>query len=239
MNETMERLYRFALEEHGIQGQTALAKALNTSPQTINNWEARGISKEGKLKAHAVLGVDPFWLDTGKLLLRKRPPTDLADEGLGEISAWDSDTPLEKDEIEVPFYKEEKLSAGSGSIGYFFVTPERRSLRFAASSLRKQGVDPRNAVCATIHGNSMERMIMDGATIGIDRGRTQIKDGRIYAIEHEGMMRVKYLYNMPGGGIRLKSENSEEHPDEIYSRDQANAIVIVGWVFWWSQMSTW
>ena len=43
---------------------------------------------------------------------------------------------------------------------------------------------------------------MDGSTIGVDTATTHITDGEIYALEHDGMLRVKFVYRLPGGGIR-------------------------------------
>ena len=37
---------------------SALAKALNVSPQTVKNWSSRGISKEGAMAAQAKFGCD-------------------------------------------------------------------------------------------------------------------------------------------------------------------------------------
>lgn len=157
---------------------------------------------------------------------------------IGQIEPWSSSTPLDADDVEVPFYKEVEMAAGMGSP--HSVEINGRKLRFAKSTLRAAGVSPENAACATVTGNSMERLIMDGATIGIDRGRTQVKDGKIYAIDHGGMLRVKYLYRTPGGGLRLHSENEVEHPDEMLLAEQVTQdIKILGWVFWWSQIATW
>lgn len=154
------------------------------------------------------------------------------------IEGWDSNTPLHPDDVEIPLYKEVEMAAGGGTS--HSVEINGRKLRFALSTLRAAGVDPHSAACATVTGNSMERLIMDGATIGIDRSRTQIKDGKIYAIDHCGMLRVKSLYRAPGGGLRLHSENDSEHPDEIYTAEQvASDIKILGWVFWWSQIAIW
>ena len=47
-------------------------------------------------------------------------------------------------------------------------------------------------------GNSMGEKIEDGSTLAIDRGLTQIVDGEIYAIEHDGMLRIKYLHRTAG-----------------------------------------
>lgn len=65
MNEQMKRLYDAALEMRGIASQAELARALNTSSQTINNWESRGISKQGLLSAQRDLGISASWLETG------------------------------------------------------------------------------------------------------------------------------------------------------------------------------
>lgn len=65
MHITMERLYRAAKELRNVEGQAELARALNQSPQTVNNWEARGISKAGMLKAQSVIGCSATWLASG------------------------------------------------------------------------------------------------------------------------------------------------------------------------------
>ncbi|MBB5271526.1 LexA family protein [Quisquiliibacterium transsilvanicum] len=62
----MERLYHAAKELKKIQGQAALARALNTSSQTVHNWETRGVSKQGLLLAQRTIGCSASWLDTGK-----------------------------------------------------------------------------------------------------------------------------------------------------------------------------
>lgn len=65
MNQEMKRLYEAASEARGIRGQSDLARALNTSPQTINNWETRGISKQGLLSIQNVLGISASWVQSG------------------------------------------------------------------------------------------------------------------------------------------------------------------------------
>lgn len=66
MNQEMKRLYEAASEARGIRGQSDLARALNTSPQTINNWETRGISKQGLLSVQSVLGISASWVQKGQ-----------------------------------------------------------------------------------------------------------------------------------------------------------------------------
>lgn len=168
---------------------------------------------------------------------QQRPGRPPAADGLGAIHTWDDNTPLDDDEVEVPLFKEVELAAGSGAA--HSVEINGRKLRFSKATMRAAGVSEANAACATVSGNSMERLIMDGSTVGIDRARTQIRDGEIYAIDHDGMLRVKYLYRLPGGGLRIRSENSEEHPDELLTAEQAKTVRVLGWVFWWSTVRRW
>lgn len=65
MHETTKRLYQAALEIHNQSGQSAVARLLNESPQTVKNWESRGVSKQGAIKIEQQLGVRASWLLTG------------------------------------------------------------------------------------------------------------------------------------------------------------------------------
>lgn len=159
-------------------------------------------------------------------------PIEANAELIGAMSAWDSSTPLGDDEVAIPLYKEVELAAGCGATEVIEVPG--RLLRFAKSTLREAGVQEQHAVCATVKGHSMERLIMSGATIGIDTGSKHIEDGEIYAFDQDGMLRVKYLYRLPGGSVRVRSENDEEFPDEILTAEQFATIRMLGWVFWWS-----
>jgi phage repressor protein C with HTH and peptisase S24 domain len=61
----------------------------------------------------------------------------------------------------------------------------------------------------------------------------------MYAVDHDGMLRVKMLYRLPGGGVRIKSYNNDEFPDEFIQPEKMQDINIIGWVFWWSVLNVW
>lgn len=65
MHTQMERLYQAAKELKGVSGQSALARLLDATPQTLHNWEQRGVSKQGMLLAQRVLGCSASWIETG------------------------------------------------------------------------------------------------------------------------------------------------------------------------------
>ncbi|MDF9892141.1 UNVERIFIED_ORG: phage repressor protein C with HTH and peptisase S24 domain [Pseudomonas vranovensis] len=152
---------------------------------------------------------------------------------LRDISLWDDDTPVEDDEVSIPFLREVELAAGSGR--FVIEESEKASLRFGKRSLRHNGVQFDQAKCVTVRGNSMLPVLRDGATVGVNAGKSgigDIVDGDLYAINHNGQLRVKQLYRLPTG-IRLRSFNRDEHPDEDYSfqQMQEEQISILGHVF--------
>jgi len=120
---------------------------------------------------------------------------------------------------------------------FYVLRPYVSSLRFGKRSLRHNGVQFDQAKCVTVRGNSMLPVLRDGATVGVNAGKCgigDIVDGDLYAINHNGQLRVKQLYRLPTG-IRLRSFNRDEHPDEDYTFQdiQEEPIVILGHVFWW------
>lgn len=236
MHESMKRLYEAARVLRGAEIPAEVARLLGESQQTLKNWEGRGISKGGLLKAQEVIGCRAEWVSsgtepmtTGRSVATNEPTPSYA---LEPVAVWDDDTPLDDDEVEVPFYKEVEFAAGSGKAHALEINGRR--VRYGKTSLRSAGIDPATAACAKNSGNSMEPLIQDGSMIGIDRAKTQIVDGEIYALDHDGMLRVKYVYRLPGGGLRLRSFNSDEHPDETYGAEEAKNIKILGWVWTWS-----
>lgn len=70
MHDQMKRLYKAAEELKGVSGQSDVARLMNASPQTLNNWEVRGISKAGMIKAQETVGCSATWLETGKGKMR-------------------------------------------------------------------------------------------------------------------------------------------------------------------------
>jgi len=104
--------------------------------------------------------------------------------------------------VEVPFYTEVQLTSGNGFADAIEnIGPK---LRFAKSGLTRSGTDSAHAVCIKVSGNSMEPVIPDGSNIGIDTSKKEILDGKIFTINHDGMLRVKTLYRTQAGGCALK-----------------------------------
>lgn len=80
MHPTTERLYTAARELRDVTGQSALARLLDISPQVMKNWEARGVSEGGALRAQKRIGCDANWVLQGESTMAANTwtPTDAA-----------------------------------------------------------------------------------------------------------------------------------------------------------------
>ena len=222
-----------AMDEHPtLRSQKALEAKSGVGQATIGRTLRAEVDiKTDNLKALAdALGKPVGFFFTGD---NKKAPQGNA-EWVGDFDPWDDGTPLGKDEVEVPLFREVSLAAGAGAD--MVEEADDAKLRFSRHTLRKAGVDPSAAACAKLSGNSMEPVLRDGTTVGIDTSKTVVRDGDIYAIDHGGLLRIKLLYRMPGNGLRIVSYNREEWPDEYLNESQTKEVRIIGRVFWWSTL---
>lgn len=220
--------------------QAEFAAACGTAPSVISLIISpnpkRNLGSQLARKIESAAGLEHGWLDQQHSPTARKGPLEpnarIESEG---IDQWADDTPLDDDEIELPFLKEVELSAGGGKT--VIEVSGTRKLRFGKYTVRNMGVQPDQAVCVSISGNSMEPVLQNGGTVAVDRAKNKVSDvidGKMYAINHAGHVRVKQLYRTARGGLRLRSFNRDEHPDEEYTADEllAEEITIIGRVFW-------
>lgn len=149
---------------------------------------------------------------------------------LNQLEVFEDKSNTQTDEVEIPFYTDISLSAGNGfsaDIQDF----NNQTLRFSVSSLRSKNINPLYAVCICADGDSMEPVIPDGAIVGINTEDKIIRDDKLYAINHDGLLRIKKLRKRPSNKILIQSYNTSLYPDEEVSLED---ISIIGRIFWWS-----
>lgn len=215
--------------------QDQVAEQMGVTQGAVAHW--LGGRREPSLEKISVLldylGLPPVFLASSSEVAPARRPIESNAEYLGEMKVWNEGDPIEDDECAIPYFAEVEFAGGGGMTEVMEVSD--RMLRFSNATLSAAGVECENAAIARVRGKSMEKLILDGAAIGFDRADTSVIDGEIYAFNHEGMLRVKYLYRLPGGSIRIRSENADEFPDEIMTSEQyRDEIKMLGRVFWWS-----
>ncbi|RNF52968.1 helix-turn-helix transcriptional regulator [Marinomonas hwangdonensis] len=222
------------IERRGLG--TRLSEITGVTRKAANKW----LNGENAPKADHIRKIAQFfnvntsWLEYGeerKPLNQAYDSLSMHSTDLGHVDVYESLDPLHPNEVEVPFFTEVELSAGNGFNSVSEIATQQ--MRFNLSTLSSAGVAPSKAACCKVSGDSMEPVLPDGSTVGLDTADTVIKDGKMYAINHGGMLRVKYLYRMPFNGLRIRSANTD-YQDEEVSGEAAKDIRIIGRVFWYS-----
>lgn len=213
--------------------QKALGDLVGVSQAAIQKIETGKANQTTKLVELAnALMVKPEWLSSGVGPMRSdAKESNIGPESeWGTVDAWDKNTPLPADEVEVPFLKDIEFACGDGRVhdedhnGF--------KLRFSKATLRRVGAnsDGSGVLCFPASGDSMEPVIPDGATVAVDTGNKRIIDGELYAINQGDLKRIKQLYRKPGGKILIRSINRDYDDEEA---DEAD-VEIIGFVFWYS-----
>jgi len=240
---TTAKIIAHARERLGLN-QSELARQLDVSPQAVQAWESgRSIPRPKKLIeiSKALQIPAPVLLKASGLLSGNVPDildqfdiskSVLATEVDDVLDFLKGGTQAESDEVLAPFLKEVEISAGSGRTS--IEMSRNPTQRLGKEMLRNAGVQSQNAVCINVQGDSMTPILPDGSTVGVDTGSTVVRDGKTYAINQSGHLRIKTLHRLPDGGIRLRSFNRDEYPDEEYSLEEMDQrdISIIGRVFW-------
>ena len=229
MQTTSDRINQ-RMRDLGLQHKDLVA-ATGASKGTVTNWISGVNNPTGKrlVQLAQALKTTSSWLLTGN-----------STPEFTQVEPWDSNTPLDDDEIEIPFFKDFSFACGGGSIGEA-IANETRKLRMSKATLRNLSIMKENAVAATAIGDSMSPTIKDGDTIHIDLGRNNIKDGKIFAICIGGLFYCKRLYNLPLGGVRIVSDNSVEFPEIQLSAQEIidQQLEVIGWVWQISSLESW
>lgn len=213
--------------------QKQIANAVGVSAGSVTQWELEYTSPKGEnlIALSKVLQCSPDWLLSGSKNKSATPKGNAT--WLGQVECCGNKIELGEHYVKIPFFNEIELSAEIEAIAQ---NKHDDKLMFAVSTLKQCGVDPAHAVGVKVRNNSMEPVLADGSTVVIDTSKTSVVDGKMFVIFHDGMLRIQTLYRVPGNGIRIKSFNNEEYPDEIYVGEEVKYIRILGKVFWYSSI---
>lgn len=220
----MERLYEAArMLRDNVKTQADIARVLNQSSQTVNNWEARGISRAGLLKAQSVLGVSATWLESGEGAMRLEPPGDVAllNGEYREVEMFNHGNPNV-----IPIPKVElKVSAGITGFSVDSDGELMSTYPLERSFVEANGFNQSRLVAMYVTGDSMVPNLKKGDLIIVNTADTRLVDGAPYVVNFDGNVVVKRM-TRDAGEWWLTSDN----PDPQYYRRivRTNETFVIG-----------
>ncbi|WP_335987104.1 XRE family transcriptional regulator [Acinetobacter bereziniae] len=241
MSTIVDRL-QIALSDKKMSWSKA-STTIGLSPQAPAKWKKGQISKETLDKLATLLEVDVGWLLSGNgeaAPSNQSKPRDgqpIEDVKVRGVEFWDSETPLDDDEFEVPYYKDVELTGGCGSFEQH--DDGRRRIKYGKTAAYASGASQTQSICMTLVGDSMEDLIRAGSMIAVDLGKKEIREGKIYAFRHGQLLRVKYLIPKPDGGLIIRSHNKSYEDEHITAEEVENDLNMIGWVWNWSVLERW
>lgn len=210
MENTTARLYQAAKELKGLTNPSQIARAFNTSPQTVKNWESRGMSKEGLLKAQQIIGVSALWLETGEGNMKLT--SDAIKLNLESLDNKNKDELTNEDFITIDQF-DIQVSCGPGinNADYpDFVRsiniPKDEFLEWFGRSKATPAIQ-----LVTIRGDSMEPTLPNKAIAFVDSNINEFQGDGIYAFVLDGEAYIKRLQRIPGKIIAI-SDNTVYEP---------------------------
>lgn len=231
MESAFERLLSAAreLKPGVIANKSDLAKYLNESPQSITNWQTRGIPKSKLLSVARAIGISAEWLETGvgemvPMLATLGPAIQTP---LRPVVVVDNDNEALSGMIAVPRYTV-KASAGHGEPVLEIDTEGQPNYCRSGWALRN-GYKPEGLFSIVAAGDSMEPTIPNGASLIVHR-QQEIVSGKVHVICRGNECYVKRLYKQMDGSVLVRSDNQQAYKDAIVQAEDPDVLHVVGLV---------
>lgn len=214
----------------GEKSQQFVATAAGVTRETISQWERGDTNPENignaKLqKAVTALGTTMDYLKLG------RGPAKVVTLNVDSVQGMDDEDDFDpRYGVMLPVYDMD-ISAGTGRAVPEFIDTRKR-LHFARSWMRTIGSKETDLKIIKVNGDSMQPLLWDRDDVAIDISKKRIRDGKVFAMGYAGEARVKRLYQMAAGRLRISSDNPDKvrFPDEIIEGTALNDVEIFGQV---------
>ena len=228
MHIQMERLYEAARALRGVKSQAELARALNQSSQTVKNWESRGISNPGLLRAQAVIGCSATWLETGAAEMVSGAPQDAvarARELMPDAKRVRAAGPGDPEMTQI---RKVRLKVAAGLTG-FQTEPEHydgETQGVPSSWILREGLRKDALLSIVVRGDSMEPNLHEGDTIVVNTADRDLVSGVVYVVNYEGEAVVKRMLR-DARRWWLTSDNADQ---KKYHRQlcQGDECIVIG-----------
>lgn len=150
---------------------------------------------------------------------------------LTQVSSDHADYQVDRsDYVSIPLY-DVHADAGDGAVVDSELVVD--VLHFKQEWLRAElRASPADLYLINVDGESMEPTLRPGDIILVDnRDQAQARDG-IYVLRMANTLLVKRLQRLPGGVIKVSSDNPAYSPFEIHADNVDEGFAIIGRVVW-------
>lgn len=201
---------RAARKQAGLT-QKQLSERVGMSQPALSELETgESVSTTNLASIAYILGVNAFWLETGKGEPKEGlPPAGVADPILpGAMNVIVVDDASQHDFYQIPKVTL-RLQAGINGVR---TEPDRRDgglLSVPKSWVDRSGYSATNLIAIHVKGESMEPTLYEGDLIVINLADRELVDNGVYAINYEGEAIVKRL-SRDAGDWWLVSDNPDQ-----------------------------
>jgi phage repressor protein C with HTH and peptisase S24 domain len=110
----------------------------------------------------------------------------------------------------------------------------KNELAFRKSWLKETSLQEKHLSIITAHGDSMWPTINEGAILLLNSQFGRLESGKVYALLHNGEVRVKRLFAEFTGAWRIASDNPNKtlYPDNLVDAEAMSGLQIIGRVVW-------
>ncbi len=214
MNSSIKQEWFTAFELEGMGDLPNKATNI-TRRATKENWEKRQV--QGKKGIAYEYHYSSLPLDVQR---------QLGFEQGQEVQKAPVSKTLNENVLMIDSFSSINVSAGFGSFNEGVTKPDEQT-PYSAALLRKLGVNPKYAAVFWADGISMRPTIDDGDQMLVDLKRKEIKGDKIYLVQNGASVWVKRV-KIRWDGVELISDNREEYPPIILSKDEAENLQVIG-----------
>lgn len=132
---------------------------------------------------------------------------------------------------QVPYFKNLQLQPGDRMAAPATHLCEHTTLNFRKDFFTEAGANPAAVFVFRHHDTNMSPIISADSDVAINTGATSVARGKIYAINHRGLLRLVRLYQMPDG-LRVVHENPNCPEEFIPANQLDHDVIILGRAFW-------
>ncbi|WP_246038608.1 S24 family peptidase [Chitiniphilus eburneus] len=143
------------------------------------------------------------------------------------VQVWENEEELAEEQYVFIPRLDVRASCGDGKLMWEIdLMGQRNAFRKAWAD--RLEISPEHSATLVAEGDSMEPRICDGDSLVVDYRKSDIRDGKVYALIWQGEFYIKRLLKEAGGGVVLHSDNEAKYPARRIPAEHLDELQIIG-----------